>query len=242
MIEELNKLGLGYEVCKYRPFIQEIQFNTDRKDIWCFGAYNLTGLSEKYGFYPGQMANENHDFEVYAPYYGNNMLSSDAIIMEFTDPLTDDEKWDYFFARPTKDTKVFSGQLFTREAWDKYVNNCKENDTVKCITDETRIVISGIKKINQEIRCWIVGNKVVTISQYKVGHRVTAKNLDNDLEAIEFAQKMVDKYRPAQAFVLDICRTPEGFKVIEVNCINCAGFYAMDCNKLLTALEEEFNV
>lgn len=241
LLDTLDRLKMEYEVCKYRPFLHEIEFKTDRKDIWCFGAYDLTGLSEKYGFKPGQMANDNHNFEVYGPKYGEHMLNSDYIIMDFSTPLPEDDKWDIFFARPTKDTKVFAGQIFNRVSWNEYVHICQKNDTIKIIEDETKIVISSPKNILQEIRCWVVGGKVITISQYKVGRRVTAKNLDDDTEAFNFAQEMVDIYQPAQSFVIDICRTSEGFKVIEINCINASGFYHMDCDKLLMALENEFN-
>jgi glutathione synthase/RimK-type ligase-like ATP-grasp enzyme len=102
-------------------------------------------------------------------------------------------------------------------------------------------MISSLKEIQQEIRCWVVGGKVITISQYKLGRRVTYKNLDFDEEAFEFAQSMVDIYRPAEAFCIDICRTADGMRIVEINCINCSGFYDMNTQKLLYALEQHFN-
>lgn len=242
LLEAMDKLGIEYEVCKYIPFVHEIEFTTDRKDIFCFGAYDLTGVSDKYGFKPGQIDNKNHNYEIYAPKYGHvNLLNGDAVVMEFTDALPEGEQWEEFFARPTIDQKVFAGQVFTRNSWEKYVQDCIENDTVKCITDITKIMIAPVKHIQQEIRCWVVAGRVVTLSQYKLGNRVTSKNLDDDYEAKDFAQKMVDKYEPSEAFCLDICRTNKGFKIVEINCINSAGFYKMDCEKLLMALEKHFS-
>jgi len=241
MIEGLERLGMGYEICRFIPFIHEVEFETDRKDIWCFGAYSMTNTAQKYGWTPGTMANENHDLEVYGPKYGEHMLNHEGICMEFTDPLPDSEEYDMFFARPTKDTKMFSGQVFMRDAWDAYVAKTKANDTSALISAESRILISPLKNIHQEIRCWVVNGKVITISQYKLGYRVTYQNLDHDEEAMAFAQKMVDIFQPAKAFVIDICRTSEGMKVVEVNCINSAGFYDMNFQKLIMALEEEFN-
>jgi len=49
---------------------------------------------------------------------------------------------------------------------------------------------------------------------------------------------MVDLWSPDVGFVLDIADTPEGFKVIEVNCLNASGFYACDMAKVVFALEE----
>jgi hypothetical protein len=242
LLEAMKKLGIGYEVCKYRPFIHEIDFTTKRKDVFCFGAYDLTGVAEKYGFIPGQMSNDNHNYEIYGPKYGfENMLNGDSIVIDFTDPLPIGEEWDEFFARPTIDQKIWNGAVFTRNGWNKYVNECKDNNTTQFITDITKVMISSPKNIEQEIRCWVVDGKVITISQYKLGYRVISKNLDNDKEAFDFAQRMVDKYQTADAFCIDICRTDEGFKIVEINCINGAGFYHMDCEKLIMALENKFN-
>lgn len=236
IIHALERLGLEWEECKYIPFVHEVQFKTDRKDVWCFGAYSMTETAVKYGFKPGCMANENHDFEVYGPKYEKHMLNSDAIVLEFTDKLPEGE--DEFFIRPTKDTKMFSGAIYSRENWDKYVNTVKENDAIEYVD---KIMISSLKNIHQEIRCWVVGGKVITTSQYKLGYRITYQNMDWDEEVTQYAQQMVDIYQPARAFVLDICRTENGFKIVEINCINSAGFYDMNAQKLLIALENEFN-
>lgn len=241
LIETLVRLELDYEVCKYKPFIHEVEFTTDRKDVWCFGGYSMTETAEKYGFKPGCMANENHDFEVYSKHYGEHLLNHDAIVMKVTDPIPEGEKWDYFFIRPTKDTKMFSGALNTRESWNEYIERVKSNDAMQYLENESKVMISQPRNIQQEIRCWIVGGKVVTISQYKLGSRVCYKNLDHDEEAWNFAQKMVNTYQPAEAFVIDICRTDEGFKIVEINCINGCGFYDMNAQRLLMALEDHFN-
>ena len=241
MIEGLERLGMEYEICRFIPFVHEVEFTTDRKDVWCFGGYSMTNTAEKYGWNPGCMANANHDVEVYGKMYGDNMLNHEGVCMEFTDPLPEAEEYEMFFARPTKDTKVFSGQVFTRHGWNEYVEKTIVNNAAQIIMDETRMLVAPLKHIQQEIRCWAVGGKVVTISQYKLGYRVTYQNLDHDEEAVAFAQKMVDIYQPARAFVIDICRTSEGMKVVEVNCINSAGFYDMNFQKLIMALEEEFN-
>jgi len=241
LIHHLERLDLEYEVCSFRPFIDEIDFKTERKDIWCFGAYSMIKVAEKYDFYPGCMINSNHDFEVYGKYYKDNLLNFDAKIIEFGDSVPDGEEWDLFFARPTKDTKMFTAKVYDRDEWTKYIKTSFANETIQEIREMSKVVISSPKNIQQEIRCWIVGGNVVTISQYKLGSRVTYQNLDHDEEAWNFAQEMADIYQPAKAFVMDICRTEDGIKIVEINCINAAGFYDMNFQKLLMALEEEFS-
>jgi hypothetical protein len=113
LIENLEKLDLSYEIVPFIPFSHEIIFKTDRKDVFYFGAVAMAHHSKKYDFFPGSLMNENHDYEVYAPKFGyENMLNGDGQIINFTDKIPIDDF--LFFARPCKDTKVFSGQIFTK--------------------------------------------------------------------------------------------------------------------------------
>jgi hypothetical protein len=241
MIEILEKFKFDYEIVKFIPFCHDIEFKTERKDVWVWGTANMALVAHKYGWTPGSMYNENHDLEVYAAYYKEHMLNSDGVIMKFGDKLPPHEAFDYFFARPTKDTKAFSGQLFSREAWNEYTKNAESNNTLSILNDETKVLVAPLKTIQQEIRCWIVGGKVVTISLYKIGSRVKYQNYDHESAAIEFAQKMVDLYCPAEAFVLDICLHNDEYKVVEVNNINSAGFYHCNVQRLIEAIENHFS-
>lgn len=186
------------------------------------------------------MMNENHDYEIYSKEYGlNNMLNGDGIVINFTDKIPFDDFM--FFARPTLDTKSFSGQVFTQESWREYVETCRKNDAVNLIQEETKILVSPLKNIQQEVRCWVVGGKVITASRYKLGNYVTYENYDNESFYVDFAQKMVDKYQPADCFVLDVCLADDELKIVEVNCINCAGFYDLNLYKLIEALENFYS-
>lgn len=41
----------------------------------------------------------------------------------------------------------------------------------------------------------------------------------------------------APAYVMDICRTDDGLRLLETNCINAAGFYAADVVRLARAID-----
>lgn len=56
-------------------------------------------------------------------------------------------------------------------------------------------------------------------------------------EAKNFAQSMVDLFSLAEAFVIDVCLTDEGWKIVECGCINSAGFYKSDVQKIIMELE-----
>lgn len=230
LIDILERHKLSYEIVKWKPFAEDIDFITDRKDVFCFGCVNLTRAATKYGWSPGVYFNEGHDMEVYMSHYEDHMLNSDGIIINLSDPLPSTIP-DIFFARPTQDSKLFSGGLFSRKEWEEYATNHPSAPDTKILIAEPKY---GIQK---EIRCWIVDKKVITISLYKLGSKGFQQNYDHEQEAIDFAQSMVNIYSPSRAFVLDICLHNGQYKVVEINCLNCAGYYDANMSKLIQALE-----
>ena len=238
LTDYLDKRGLSYELVRFMPFIHEIEFETKRKDVFCFGSPNMGWAAKKYDWYPGTFMNDNHDFEIQLEKYGSHMLNSDCKIIEFTDKLP--EGMDLFFARPTMDSKAFTAKVYTSDEWNKYVEDAIENRATNYISDETKVIISTPKNIQQEIRCWIVDGKVATSSLYKLGSRPLRKNYDDETAAIDFANKMCEIYQPARAFALDICLCGDEYKIVEINLINAAGFYKANIGKLIEALENSF--
>ncbi len=246
LIHHMEEMGLEYELIQFAPLDVEIEFKTTRKDVWVFGTFSLVHMVNKYGFYPGSMYNSNHDFEVYAPRYKGHMLNEDALVFNFTSPLPAGEKWDMFFARPCGDTKAFTGQVFMRHSWDAYVQQQLYTDGLRYYKEHPeniRVLISPLKNIASETRCWVIGGKVITMSEYKAGQRVIAKNVDSDTALKAEVQQLVDTYQPAEAFVMDVCRLAEGgpVKIVEINCMNCSGFYEAGMKMLLGGLESYFN-
>lgn len=49
LIEMMEKFGFDYEIVKFIPFIHEVEFKTDRKDVFCFGAVKMAHVANKYG-------------------------------------------------------------------------------------------------------------------------------------------------------------------------------------------------
>lgn len=81
--------------------------------------------------------------------------------------------------------------------------------------------------------------RVVTTSLYKRDEQVLHDtHIDDDV--LGFAQRMAQEpWQPDRAYVLDVSLDLERqTRVIEVNTLNAAGFYAADIQKLVKALEE----
>jgi len=252
LIDTMQKLNLPYQVVRVFPFVDKIvdlkdipednDFNLDElpdvvppenTPIFVFGAVKMARICAQKNWTPGSLLNANHDFEVYSKYYKENLLNYDSELVKAGSDFT----WDteHKFIRPTKDTKAFTGKVFKKEDWVQFINDNIGNEKT-LLNENTTIQVSSVKEIYKEIRFWVVKGKVVTGSQYAIGGKVTY-NEYFEPEALEYAQKMVDIYQLADAFVIDVCLTDDGWKIVECNCINCAGFYLCNMQKMIMELE-----
>ncbi len=240
LFHALNRLGMEYEVIECPPFTNELEFTTDRKDVFCFGSVKMARLAIKNDFKPGSFYGGNHDFEIYSQQYKENLLNYDSLIIPLNAPI----EWklnEGKFIRPTKDSKIFTGGLFSKVKWeDKLVAVNKYLEQAYIPDFAGMIQVSEPKIIYKEARVWIVDKKVVTSSYYRFVGNIDFEE-EVAPEGLEFAQSMAELYQVADAFVMDICFTPEGWKIVEINCVNCAGFYKGDLQKLIVALENKFN-
>ena len=236
LVETLDRYELPYEIVKVRPFIEDFEYKTDRKDVFCFGSVKMSRLAKKYGWYPGSLLNKNHDYRVYSKYYKENLLNYDSKIQKFGDEVNEE----LFFARPCEDNKTFTGKVFNKESWNEFKDNFFKSGQISSLTNDTEIQISSVKQLTKEFRFWIVDGKVVTGSLYRNGYWINRSEIVDD-GALEFCQKMVDIYQLAEAFVMDICEVlfddKYEYKIIECGCINSAGFYKANMPKLIESIE-----
>lgn len=168
---------------------------------------------------------------------------SDALFITLRDipeRLADDVK-DWFF-RPVDESKEVPGSVKSEkeiiQLAQKALSLCEADIPNGSLRHDTELMLTKPVRILKEWRLWAVGGKIVTYSLYKEGSRVVYRH-EIDVDALEFAQQLVDlnsDYSPA--FVIDICRTEDGLKMIETNCINAAGFYAADLMKLASEIDE----
>lgn len=240
IIVAIERLGLEYEIVQVLPFTDELIFKTLRNDVFVFGGLKLSRICKNYSWNPACLINKNHDYEVYRKYYGNNLLNYDSSIHRFNDTSSIEWNTDQKFIRPCEDNKAFNGNIFSECEWNDYVYYTLHNGHTTVLNKDTRIQVSTPKKIYKEIRFWVVDGVVVTGSIYKIGYRVISDEM-YDIDAFRFCQSMVDIFQLAVAFVMDVCLTVDGWKIVECGCINHAGFYKADMQKVIIALESYYS-
>lgn len=233
IVDAIRRLGLAYEIVKVGD-TESISFSTERNDVFCFGSIKLSRLAQKNSWFPGSLMNENHDYTIYSKYWKEHLLNTDSDIQEILHPI--DFSQGNKFIRPTKDSKIFTGKVFNQAEWAATLQQISARGK----QENVMIQVANPKRIFQEIRCWIVDKQVITASTYKIGDDVRYTEF-NDSDGLDFAKEMAQIYQPAKAFVIDICRTEKGWKIVEINCINSAGFYAANLQKLVIALEDYYN-
>jgi hypothetical protein len=116
-----------------------------------------------------------------------------------------------------------------------------EDESGDSLSGETLVQICRPKVIYGEYRFWIVNGEIVTKSVYKHGDTIMyAAEVDERFD--QFVMDCLAIWQPHRAFVIDVCDTPEGIKIVEINTINAAGFYAGNVQSLVLSLEEMENI
>jgi ATP-grasp domain-containing protein len=242
LVGTLERFKIPYSVHKVIPFIGELVPPVEPKHdkVICFGSYSMRHTAKANDWNPGVYDLFDVNFLVQYSHWGKDLLNHDALVV----PFKNAEIFEPTFIRPIDDSKYFAGRVFDPGEFNHWRHGVCEmgEDYGISLTGETMVQLCKPKTIYAEYRFWIVDGRVVTYSQYKRGSRVVySPDVDQDViyYASGFSCTMTFQPLPwlPKAYVLDVCETPDGFKIVEINTINSAGFYAGDIQKLVIALE-----
>lgn len=239
----LDQLKIAYSWHKVVPFTGELipePIVADPASVVMFGSYSLWRNAEANGYWPGIFKLRPFVHEtVWHPYFLNGADALFLTLRDIPELLADDgREW---FLRPVDDSKEEPGNVKSTGEIIRMAGRVLALDEDEIpqgsLRHDTLLMLTRPVRIMHEWRVWVVGGRIVTYSLYKEGSRVFYRpTIDGD--ALEFAQRMVDinpGYSPA--YVIDVCRTEEGLKLLETNCLNSAGFYAADLVRLATAID-----
>lgn len=240
IIQVLEEMGIAYETIELTNDTQTITTQADRADVFVYGSVKLARLAKaNTQWYPGSFYGGNHLFEVYAKHYQGNLLNDQVEIFKLGDTI----EWapqETKFIKPYKEAKLFTGKVFTQMKWQDFVADAIANPKTPLLTTQSLVQASQPQTIIKEARLWIVGQQVVAGVYYRF-HLDTGFEQEVASDGIEFAKRMINLFNVAEAFVMDICLTYDGWKIVEINCINSAGFYPnLPIKNLIKALHIYF--
>jgi len=226
-----EKFGFQYEGFKVIPFSKYLpEISKDMLTIFYGGTGWINRIYESDPSLPGIFFNPESTFDYWVEKYKEKALNYGALITTFEEVSKKDFPDDQlFFVRPTRDLKEFSGAIMSfRDIKDW----CEKIFTDVPDLGSVPIVVGEPYTLSHEWRLFIIEGKVITGSQYRT---YFVRNTDPNVpqEVIDFAEEQAQVYSPAPVFVMDIGKTAGNLYVIEVGCINSAGFYDADIEKII---------
>lgn len=240
LVATLERFQLSHSVHKVVPFVGELipAPLLEHRNVICFGSYSMRHVASRNGWSPGVFDLFDQDFRVQLAHWGQHLLNAGSQLCAFKDARFTEE---LMFVRPTTDSKCFAGKVFTREEflpWQEAVCALKLEDGSN-LTPETEVQLAQPIVIHAEYRYWVVKGKIVTRSEYKRGSRVASRTLIDE-RVDQYVAERVREWQPHEAFVIDVCDTEAGLKIVKLNTLNASGFYAADVQQLVMCLEDTF--
>jgi len=240
LIAALDRFGISYSVHTVVPKVGELlpEPALTHQNVICIGSYSLRAAVAGNGWTPGLFDIFAQDFEQLRAHWGNHLLNFSSVVCPLKEAVFTEES---MFVRPTNDSKYFSGRVFTRlefAAWKRSICDSDSNHGTS-LSPETRIQLSMPVTIFAEHRFWVVKGQLITHSVYKRGGQVTHSS-DADQRLFQFVEERIGEWMPHETFVLDVCDTPDGIKIVEINTLNSSAFYAADVQRLVMALEDAY--
>lgn len=198
--------------------------------VMVYGSKTFAEVSKEMGLVPGSFWNDSFEFEVFREAVGEELLNPHFIIGELQEL---EPEWDRFFIRPTGNTKLFTGMTVTIEEFKEWKE--RESGEMSTYKGQT-LMIAPLQEIRAEFRLFVVNDKVITASSYVVnGKQDTSAVIDESL--LRYADTIISRFPLAEAYVLDIADTSNGYKVIEYNNINTSGLYDCDETRIINAIQ-----
>ena len=258
LIDSAKNIGWKVEIVTHVPFSDQFAY----KGSGCLQEFlSDSDLNNEQGWYHGSItgavaAQKVTKWQVHAPweetscsYYYKAL--PDVILQKdhrFETIEGINEKWkelyssdlveDFsLFFRPDGNDKSFTGGCIHINNW----SNDYEMLTFYDPPKDSVVVVARPQNILGEARFLVVDGKLVTGSYYKTGGQRVRLKAESGL--MEEAQRVLDyclgqSFNPAPSWVLDLAKTEDGWKLIEVGPSCCCGLYKCDTDLFMSALDK----
>lgn len=139
------------------------------------------------------------------------------------------------FIKPSGDLKEFSGGILPKETTikDFVMNNFHDNN----IEDANVLISTNLQYIHAEARFIVVDGKIISGSYYKIKNKLESVKIHESSPIFQYTQKLADIFEPEKVYTIDVAILPGmEIKIVEYNCFNCSGLYAIDTEKVFKAI------
>lgn len=189
------------------------------------------------GWMPGGWCSaDNLDCTAYYPHFEDFLLNRRREILPGVEGIRQKARLfaeygrgGHVFARPTSLHKLFVGRLIAEADWETALAPTRYDP-------ETLVAVAERQEIGREWRLVVAGDEVIAGSQYADGG-VKSVEAGYPREVGAFAAELLAavRWRPDDLFMLDVCETDQGFRLVELNSFSCSWLYACDFARVVEA-------
>ena len=240
LINAVMQNNATVELIEVIPFDSDIQYEpSDDKHPIVYGSSTFMFGSHRHPFLKkGVFYNpETFMMSKYLQQWGSHMLNSDAIVLQTA--WLSDLDWTPdrpVFIRPDDDSKSFSGMVC---GYNEVVERFSRLDNSNpYLNAESKVVVSSVKDVEREWRCFIIQGRVICASRYRIHGQTLVDETDNPESMIVFVEDVCKVFVPHDVFVIDVALFQGNYKIVECNCFNGSGTYRHDWNIIVKALQE----
>ena len=245
LIRVLEARGIRHDVVRKPPFAdflvsmtrdpatrddEPVHVHSD-KPVFTYGSTTIGLVSALSGWSPGYI-DAPEMLEAIA-HWGEHMLNHDVEVAQIGTMMPPEGS---FFIRPDTDGKAFAGTVVDDVEFDAWRARLLDVKGWTSLPRDTRVLYCPVKRILAEWRLAVVDGRIAAASQYRRGGRQHLQE-GAPKEVLAYAQARIDEWRPRMAFVMDICEVEDGLRIVETNSISSAGFYRMDMEAYVDAIE-----
>ena len=241
----ITRAGMEVVPARIIPFSDELPKVDAGNHVLAFGSTGLVRrVHDAAVWTPGVFYNEGFDYRDAIEFYGDMMLNDEV---EFADVdalrLLKNEDDDLIFVRPVSFLKSFSGRVMTAKEIRAWADMAKDGNLPE-VTPATPVVLAKPWYINREWRLFMTnsssGWRVAAGSQYKERGELCPSSFVPE-EVKQYGLQALRYYAPEDALTIDIGESSGRLYIIEVQCINCSGFYKANLDDLVEGIEEATN-
>lgn len=240
MIEHFKNNNIPYHVVRIIPFIHEIEGKVPEitDNVVVYGSIGCRNMAEKQHWTPGVWSDDSINESALMDNLGSLYLNSDAVVTEMKNVPSLFSG--LVFMKPNTDTKEFAGTIFEADFIDRWMQRQINSGYLEANISELEVVASSVKNIGCEWRIVVVDGKISDYSCYRQHQTIMPERWLPDT-ALAFAQQVIECYNPLPVYVVDICETDQGYKVVEYNTFNVAGLYECNVEKIIDDINEYIN-
>lgn len=172
-------------------------------------------------------------------YYSNldlPLLNSNPLILDLKKDLYASFSTDKF-VKPSSDLKAFTAGVMNAGT---VLKNFIESHYYRSNYADETVLVHDVVEINAEYRFICIEDKVIEGSRYRDNNQLIVNN-SIPKSVLDCANEYVKLYNPSDIFTMDLAETPMGIKIVEYNCWNGSGLYAMDIPKLFSTVQEYYS-